>query len=83
MHKPQLLQPRRRCAALDTFEAMLQSGCRPHAAVYSSIIDVLWQTGITGAKVKDLALFNSAVGGEPLRCVLHKAHNERCPNSSY
>ena len=54
--------PWRRCAALDTFEAMLQSGCRPHAAVYSSIIDVLWQTGITWAQVKALALFNSAVG---------------------
>ena len=56
------MQTRRRCAALDTFEAMLQSGCRPHAAVYSSIIDVLWQTGITWAQVKALALFNSAVG---------------------
>ena len=51
-----------RCAALDTFEAMLRSGSRPHAAVYSSIIDVLWQTGITWAQVKALCLFNSAVG---------------------
>ena len=51
-----------RCAALDTFEAMLLSGCQPHAAVYSSIIDVLWQTGITWAQVKALSLFNSAVG---------------------
>ena len=51
-----------RCAALDTFEAMLQSGCWPHAAVYSSVIDVLWQTGITWAQEKALSRFNSAVG---------------------
>lgn len=50
-----------RCAALDTFEAMLASGSRPHAAVYSSIIDVLWQTGIPWAQAKALHLFNSAV----------------------
>ena len=50
-----------RCAALDTFEAMLASGCRPHAAVYSSIIDVLWQTGIAWAQAKALHLFTAAV----------------------
>lgn len=50
-----------RCAALDTFEAMLGSGCRPHAAVYSSIIDVLWQTGISWAQAKALHLFTTAV----------------------
>lgn len=63
-----------RCAALDTFEAMLHSGCRPHAAVYSSIIDVLWQAGITWAQVKALSLFNSAVGCAALK-VSHTAHS--------
>ena len=56
---------RRRCAALDTFEAMLGSGCRPHAAVYSSIIDVLWQTGISWAQAKALHLFTTAVQCAP------------------
>ncbi len=56
----------RRCAALDTFEAMLASGCRPHAAVYSSIIDVLWQTGIAWAQAKALRLFTTAVQCAPL-----------------
>lgn len=49
------------CHALDTFEAMQRSGCRPHAAVFSSIIDVLWQTGIAWAQAKALRLFTSAV----------------------
>lgn len=60
---------------------MLASGSRPHAAVYSSIIDVLWQTGIPWAQAKALHLFNSAV-----QCVAssyHKAawflwQNEQC-----
>lgn len=51
---------------MDTFEAMLRSGSRPHAAVYSSIIDVLWQTGIPWAQAKALHLFNSAVQWAPL-----------------
>ena len=54
-----------RCTALDTFEAMLASGCRPHAAVYSSIIDVLWQTGISWAQAKALHLFTTAVQCAP------------------
>lgn len=54
-----------RCAALDTFEAMLRSGCRPHAAVYSSIIDVLWQTGISWAQARALQLFTTAVECAP------------------
>lgn len=53
------------CAALDTFEAMQASGCRPHAAVFSSIIDVLWQTGIAWAQAKALQLFSAAVQCAP------------------
>lgn len=49
------------CHALDTFEAMQRSGCGPHAAVFSSIIDVLWQTGIAWAQAKALELFRNAV----------------------
>ena len=41
---------------------MLQaSGSQPHTAVFSSIIDVLWQTGILWAQAKALQLFTSAV----------------------
>ena len=57
------------CAALDTFEAMQRSGCSPHAAVYSSIIDVLWQTGIAWAQAKAQQLFNTAVL-YALHCIL-------------
>lgn len=49
------------CHALDTFEAMQASGCRAHAAVYSSVIDVLWQTGIAWAQAKALTLFEDAI----------------------
>ena len=56
------------CAALDTFEAMQVSGCRPHAAVFSSIIDVLWQTGIAWAQAKALQLFSAAVQCAPVGC---------------
>lgn len=66
-----------RCAAVDTFEAMLRSGSRPHAAVYSSIIDVLWQTGIPWAQAKALHLFNSAVQCGP--CPIPKALCLACP----
>ena len=37
----------------------------PHAAVFSSIIDVLWQTGIAWAQAKALQLFSSAVQCAP------------------
>ncbi|KAK9811789.1 hypothetical protein WJX72_010082 [[Myrmecia] bisecta] len=49
------------CNALDTFEAMQAAGCRPHAAVVSSVIDVLWQTGIAWAQAKALHVFQAAV----------------------
>jgi hypothetical protein len=62
---------------VDTFEAMLRSGSRPHAAVYSSIIDVLWQTGIPWAQAKALHLFNSAVQCAP--CPIPKALCLACP----
>lgn len=62
---------------MDTFEAMLRSGSRPHAAVYSSIIDVLWQTGIPWAQAKALHLFNSAVQCAP--CPIPKALCLACP----
>ena len=35
--------------------------CRAHAAVYSSVIDVLWQTGIAWAQAKALTLFEDAI----------------------
>ena len=54
-----------RCAAVDTFEAMQSSGCSPHAAVYSSVIDALWQTGIVWAQAKAALLFNSALSCAP------------------
>ena len=46
---------------METLEAMQESGCSPHAAVYSSVIDALWQTGIVWAQAKALQLFNHAV----------------------
>ena len=46
---------------------MQASGCRPHAAVFSSIIDVLWQTGIAWAQAKALQLFSAAVQCGPCR----------------
>jgi len=46
---------------VETLEAMQESGCSPHAAVYSSVIDALWQTGIVWAQAKALQLFNHAV----------------------
>lgn len=46
---------------MDTFEAMQATGCSPHAAVYSSVIDALWQTGIVWAQAKALLLFDCAV----------------------
>jgi len=46
---------------VETLEAMQESGCSPHAAVYSSVIDALWQTGIVWAQAKALQLFSHAV----------------------
>ena len=53
------------CNALATFEAMQAAGSQPHTAVFSSIIDVLWQTGILWAQAKALQLFSSAVACAP------------------
>jgi len=44
---------------------MQASGCRPHTAVFSSIIDVLWQTGIAWAQAKARRLFATAVEYAP------------------
>ena len=51
---------------------MQESGCSPHAAVYSSVIDALWQTGIVWAQAKALQLFSYAV-----ECVLLPCHVSR------
>lgn len=53
------------CHALDVFEAMLEAGFQPHAAVYSSVIDLLWQTGVQWAQAKALSFFEKA-----LQCAL-------------
>ena len=51
---------------------MQASGCRPHTAVFSSIIDVLWQTGIAWAQAKARKLFATAVKYvSPLRSTRH------------
>ena len=62
-----------RCHAVETLEAMQDSGCSPHAAVYSSVIDALWQTGIVWAQAKALQLFNHAV-----ECVLPHVQPRLC-----
>eukprot|EP00884_Botryococcus_braunii_P000450 jgi/Botrbrau1/10405/Bobra.0133s0014.1 len=54
------------CSAVDVFEVMQGSGRRPHAAVHSSVIDVLWQTGIPWAQRKAVTIFNASVRGGSL-----------------
>ena len=56
---------------VQAFEDMQASGCRPDGAVYSSIINALWCSGVRGPRTKAASLYSTAVSGGLFAMAVH------------